>query len=196
MKLSIIIPCYNEEKTIEEIIKRIHKYSKIRNKEIIVIDDGSNDKTKSILKNTKLHIDKIVFHKKNLGKGAAIKTGLKYVNGNIIIIQDADLEYHPKDYKKLIKPILNKNYLVVYGSRVLNVKNRYLVKKGFYSLSRIFFNHILTVFSNLINFQSLTDAHTCYKVFKKIFLKKLNLNTKILVFVQKSQQSCQIIKLK
>ncbi len=173
MKLSIIIPCYNEEKTIEEIIRRIHKYSKITNKEIIVIDDGSNDRTKLILRSTTYKIDKIIFHKKNLGKGAAIKTGLKYVSGKIIIIQDADLEYHPKDYKKLIKPILSKNYLVVYGSRVLNLKNRYLVNKGFYSLSRIFFNHILTIFSNLINFQNLTDAHTCYKVFYKDIFQKI-----------------------
>mgnify|MGYP002034287381 FL=1 len=116
---------------------------------------------------------KIISHKKNLGKGAAIKSGKKKVTGDIVIIQDADLEYDPKDYKKLIKPFIEKNAVVVYGSRVLG-KKRYELK-SFTSISRAFFNHALTILSNLINNQKLTDAHTCYKVFSSELFKKIKL---------------------
>ena len=109
-------------------------------------------------------------HKKNQGKGAAIQTAQKHVKGKYVIIQDADLEYNPRDYFKLIKPIKEKNFMVVYGSRVLN-KKRYGAK-GFTSKARILGNHILTIFSNILNNQNLTDAHTCYKVFSsKVFNK-------------------------
>ena len=103
--------------------------------------------------------------KKNIGKGGAIKTAKKISNGQIIIIQDSDLEYNPQDYTKLIQPIKNKNFEVVYGSRVLG-RNRYQ-SNNFTSLFRVFANHILTIISNIINNQNLTDAHTCYKVFSK-----------------------------
>ena len=175
MKLSVIIPCYNEKRTIEKIIDKIYKFSNIKNKEIIFVDDGSTDGTREILKKLKYRIKKTIFLKKNFGKGKAIRVGLKHISGQIVLIQDADLEYHPKDYKKLIKPILNKEFLVVYGSRVLSQKNRYSFKNGFYSMFRIFFNHILTLFSNLVNFQNLTDAHTCYKVFNKSVLNRFKL---------------------
>ena len=160
--LSIIIPVFNEKNTILEIIKKIEAIKDI-DKEIIIVDDCSNDGTKEILKKLVGLNYKILFHEKNLGKGAAIKTAKKYTTGDIIIIQDADLEYDPQDYRKLIKPILNNDFKVVYGSRVLG-KNRYFVK-NFSSVYRIFFNHILTIFSNFINNQNLTDAHTCYKTF-------------------------------
>lgn len=175
MKLSIIIPCYNEEKTIKEIIKRIFLYSKIKKKEIIIVDDGSTDGTKKILKKLKHKIIKVIYHKKNSGKGKAIQTALKHITGKIVLIQDADLEYHPKDYQKLVKPIKEKKYLVVYGSRVLFSKNRYNFKSGFYSLFRILMNHILTIFSNILNSQKLTDAHTCYKVFNVKILNNISL---------------------
>lgn len=173
MKLSIIIPVFNEINTIETIVDKINDLQSL-NKEIIIVDDFSNDGTTSLLKNVvykKVHI--IVHHEKNLGKGAAIKSAKGLVSGDIVIIQDADLEYDPKDYYNLIKPIQDKQYKVVYGSRVLG-RNRYL-QDNFTSLYRIFFNHFLTFLSNLLNKQSLTDAHTCYKVFSRDIFDSINL---------------------
>ena len=167
-KLSIIIPVYNEKNTIEKILNKIHRLRDIK-KQIIVVDDASNDGSINILKKNKNKITKLIYHKKNLGKGAAIKSAQKFVKGNIVVIQDADLEYDPVDYYKLLR-FVNKGYKVVYGSRVLG-KNRYLLK-NFSSISRIFFNHILTIISNLLNNQRLTDAHTCYKMFTSdVFLR-------------------------
>lgn len=177
-KLSIIIPCYNEVKTIEKVLDRIDKYLslyQITNYEIIVVDDYSVDGSKEKLeKYPKGHNIKIFFHKKNLGKGAAIKTASKALKGDIVIIQDADLEYDPKDYYKLLKPFKDKNVKVVYGSRVLN-KNRYSFKLSLAANFRAFSNYVLTAFSNIANRQNLTDAHTCYKVFRINVFKQLNL---------------------
>ena len=172
--LTIIIPCYNEKKTIIEIINQIKKLKRIK-KQIILIDDGSSDGTKQLIK-TKLQnkVDKIIFHKFNKGKGAAIISSIKYIKGNLVIIQDADLEYNPKDYVKLIKPFSNNKTKVVYGSRVLGRKKNIniLNLNDFSKNFRIFGNFILTKISNFINNQSLTDVHTCYKIFRKdIFLK-------------------------
>jgi glycosyltransferase involved in cell wall biosynthesis len=173
MKISIIIPVYNEEATIEKIFLKILAL-KLKKKQIIIVDDCSVDQTKKILKkNIFLKADKIIFHKKNSGKGAAIRSAKKYLKGDIVIIQDADLEYNPRDYRKLVKPIIRNKFNVVYGSRVLG-RPRYN-SKGFISLSRIFFNHVLTIISNIINNQNLTDAHTCYKVFSAKLFKKLTL---------------------
>ncbi len=172
-KVSIIIPCFNEKKTLKSLILKIHKQKNIK-KEIILVDDFSTDGTRELIKNFKNKLlSKILLHSKNKGKGACIKTAKKYIKGDIVIIQDADLEYNPKDYSKLIKPILEKKYQVVYGSRVLG-KYRYTLNT-FSSIYRIFFNHMLTIFSNLINNQKLTDAHTCYKVFSKDVFKKIHL---------------------
>ena len=171
MKLSVIIPVFNEINTIEQIIKRVKK-QEIKKLQIIIVDDFSSDGTREILKNKIYkYVDKIIYHKKNKGKGAAIKTAQNFISGTIVIIQDADLEYSPKDYKKLITPIILKETKVVYGSRVKK-NNRYNSTK-FTSLYRIFFNHILTIFSNLLNNQKLTDAHTCYKVFDAKLFKNL-----------------------
>ena len=174
MIISIIIPAYNEEKTIKKIISKILSI-KLYTKQIIIVDDCSTDNTKKILNKyfSKKNI-RLIHHKKNLGKGAAIQSAQKYVKGDVVIIQDADLEYDPNDYKKLIQPIINKESKVVYGSRVLGRKNRYNAV-GFLSVSRIFFNHILTLFSNILNNQNLTDAHTCYKIFCGKVFKKLKL---------------------
>ena len=114
MNLSIIIPCFNEEKTILNILEAVNK-SPVKNKEIIVINDCSTDQTKFLLEKSTLKIDKIVHHDVNKGKGASIRTGIKYAKGEIVIIQDADLEYDPNEYPKLIKPILDGNADVVYG---------------------------------------------------------------------------------
>ena len=173
MLVSIIIPCFNEIKTIEEIITKILAQKSI-NKEIILINDGSTDGTKELIENrlnAKCNIT--IHHKTNLGKGAAIKSGIKKAKGEIILIQDADLEYDPSDYKKIIEQIISKKKLIIYGSRVLN-KKRYK-NKNFTSIYRIFFNHILTVISNIINNQKLTDAHTCYKAFHKTVINQITL---------------------
>ncbi len=173
MKLSIIIPCFNEVQTIEEIIKKIHLVQGI-NKEIILVDDYSNDGSRELIQ-TKLKnkIDTLILNEKNYGKGYSIIQAKKKITGDIVIIQDADLEYDPNDYKKLIDPIVNNRSNVVYGSRVLG-NNRYSSKK-FSSIYRIFFNHILTVLSNILNSQNLTDAHTCYKVIKRDVFDKIYL---------------------
>jgi len=176
-KLSIVIPCYNEKQTIEIILKKViqslQKYEFL-NYEVLIIDDHSKDGTIEILKKISQQ-DRInvYFHDRNLGKGAAIQTALKYFTGDIIIIQDADLEYDPNDYYNLIEPIINQSVKVVYGSRVLD-KDRY-TSKAFTSLFRIFCNHMLTILSNRINFQKLTDAHTCYKVFRADIFNKITL---------------------
>jgi glycosyltransferase involved in cell wall biosynthesis len=173
MKLSIIIPVFNEINTIETIVDKINDLQSL-NKEIIIVDDFSNDGTSSLLKNVIYKkVSRIIYHKKNLGKGAAISSAKNFVTGDIIIIQDADLEYDPKDYYNLIKPIKDKQCKVVYGSRVLG-RNRYL-QDNFISFYRIFFNHFLTLLSNLLNRQSLTDAHTCYKVFSRDIFDSINL---------------------
>ena len=172
MILSIIIPVFNERNTILELLNKIEKIRSIE-KEVIIVDDCSTDGTKEILLNLNNPIYKIFFYERNTGKGGAIKTAKNYVSGQIIIIQDADLEYDPNDYKKVIDPIKSKEFDVVYGSRVLG-KNRYSLK-NFSSVYRIFFNHLLTVISNIFNSQNLTDAHTCYKAFKSEVFNSINL---------------------
>ena len=169
--LTIIVPAYNEKKSISKIIDQINEKI-IYTKQIIVIDDFSNDGTRDVIQNLS-NIDEIVFHQRNMGKGAAIKSAIPFIKGDIVAIQDADLEYDPEDLNKLAKEILNQKTNVAYGSRVLN-KKRY-GNNNFISNFRIFGNHILTILSNLFNSQQLTDAHTCYKVFKREIFLKLNL---------------------
>ena len=178
--LSIIIPCFNEKKTILRLINQIKKLKKIK-KQIILVDDGSKDGTKELIKkNLTKKIDKIIFHKKNRGKGAAIISSLKFIKGNLVIIQDADLEYNPRDYYKLLKPFFNKKIKVVYGSRVLGRKKKIQLFniKEFNKNFRIFGNYILTKLSNIINNQSLTDVHTCYKIFRKNTILELKIKEK------------------
>lgn len=170
-KVTIIIPVFNERNYIEKIITKIKKNIFFK-KQIIIIDDCSNDGTREIIKKIK-NIDKIIFHKKNMGKGAAIKSAVPFIEGDIVAIQDADLEYNPKDLNKLIKIMKLKEYNVIYGSRVMN-KKRYN-NNNFLSNYRVLGNHILTNISNFFNNQKLTDAHTCYKIFKSDVFFKLNL---------------------
>jgi len=173
-KLTIIIPVYNEIKTIERILTKIYKLKDLK-KEIIVINDASTDGTKEVLQKNKKKITYLVNHKKNQGKGAAIQTAQKLVKGDVVIIQDGDLEYEPSDYYKLLKEIYNGNE-VVYGSRVLG-KKRYLTH-NFSSVMRVFYNHALTIISNTLNNQDLTDAHTCYKMFTSSVFLKIKLKEK------------------
>jgi len=171
MKLSIIIPCYNEEKTIEEIINRIHQQTDIH-KEIIVVDDCSIDNTKRILEERILNkIDKLIINSKNYGKGYSVKKGIKYANNDIILIQDADLEYDPRDYKKLLEPIKNSLADVVYGSRFIGTNQR-RVLYFWHTIG----NKFLTLLSNMFSNLNLTDMEVGYKVFKTNVLKDMELN--------------------
>jgi len=180
IKVSFIIPCYNEIKTIEKIINKIINLKNIR-KEIIVVDDFSSDGSKDIIKKfEKKKLLKAIYNKKNYGKGYCIISAKKKITGDIVVIQDADLEYNPKDILKLIKPIINSSFKVVYGSRILG-KRYFQNLENFSHWIRILGNLFLTFFSNIINKQNLTDAHTCYKVvevslFKSIDLKEKNFN--------------------
>ncbi len=165
--LSIIIPCFNEKSTIEEIIEQIKKV-KIK-KEIIIVDGGSTDGTKELLKEKiEKKVNKVIYTK-TVGKGQAVSKGIKSATGDIIIIQDADLEYDPKDYKKVIEPILKDEADVVYGSRFLEKNNNTGYKKNYIA------NRFLTKLSNFYNHLGLTDMETCYKAFKKDVFKKIKI---------------------
>lgn len=170
--LSIIIPCFNEEKTIEKILIKILKQRQI-NKQIILVDDKSSDNSIKIIQKLKKKINKIILHNRNKGKGACIQSAKKFVKGDAVIIQDADLEYSPSDYKKLIEPIFNNRFKVVYGSRVLGRSKKNLQKIFFSPNLRVIGNYILTKISNFFNKQNLSDAHTCYKVFDAKLFKSL-----------------------
>ena len=156
-KLSIIIPCYNEENNIEIILNKLNDV-KLNNieKEIIEIDDWYK-------------VSMILLHEENKGKGAALRTGIKHATGDYIIIQDADLEYNPDEYNNLLKPLINNECDVVYGSRF---KNK-VYDKGY--LANKLANRFLTSFSNLFTHYKLTDMETCYKVFKSSVIKKIEL---------------------
>jgi glycosyltransferase involved in cell wall biosynthesis len=168
VKVSVIIPVYNERKTIIEIIKRI-KEIKI-NKEIIIVDDFSTDGTRDILNTIKDPEIKVVYHDKNYGKGHAIRTAIKNVSGDIVIIQDADLEYDPEDYYVLVKPIIDKKANVVYGTRFPKGRSHPSILNPFFLA-----NKILTTAANILFFMHITDEPTCYKVFRADAIKSLNL---------------------
>ena len=181
-KLSIIIPCFNEKKTIEKILARadqsLKKYN-ILNYEILIVDDSSNDGTIEILKNlTKNDKIKVCFHEINLGKGAAIHTGLKYATGDITIIQDADLEYDPLDYEKLLRPFFEANADIVYGSRFLGGGKYVRIHFFWHYLA----NKILTFICNLFVNLNLSDMETGYKVFKTSALKSIELKEQTFSF--------------
>ena len=196
--LTIIVPVYNEKKFIRVLLKKLIKIIKIK-KQIIIIDDGSSDGTTQILKKEFLNnksISKIIFHKKNSGKGSAIRSAQRFIKGDFVVIQDADLEYNPKDIIKIYNFIKKNQIDVVYGSRVLN-KNKYQNTKNFTHLVRIWGNVFLTLVSNLINNQNLTDAHTCYKMIRARIFKKLNLRENGFAFCPEvttklSKMNCKI----
>ena len=170
IKISIIVPCYNEEKYISEVLKNINKQRKKYNLEIIVINDGSQDNTNKILRKKKKLINKIITKKKNEGKGSAIKTGLNYVTGEYTLIQDADLEYSPQDYEKIFNPIFKYNADVVYGSRFISNEPRRII----YFKNELA-NKCLTYISNIVSGLNLSDIEVGYKVFRTSILKSLNL---------------------
>mgnify|MGYP006135809251 CR=1 FL=1 len=169
MKISIIIACYNEINTIEKIVGKIlleKKYAL----EIIIIDDMSTDGSRNLLDNIKDKFDILILNPKNYGKGYSIRKGIERASGDIILIQDADLEYDPSDYEKLIKPIIDNNADVVYGSRFIG-SNEKRVLFFWHSLG----NKVLTLFSNMLTNLNLTDMECGYKVFRSKILKDITL---------------------
>jgi len=175
MKLSIIIPAYNEEKTISSIISKVKKSKTLGlSKEIIVVDDYSADNTGKILKKLKDKSIITIHHAKNMGKGAAIRTGLLRATGDVILIQDADLEYDPKEYPRLLEPILSGESKVVYGSRFEKISKNL---KSMYKL-HYFGNLFLTVATNVLYGVRIKDMETGYKVFRKEAIKNINLRAR------------------
>ena len=171
MRLSVVIPVYNEEVTIKEIVSRVQALE--REKEIVIVDDGSTDGTAEILKEIDNQNEDItvLFHEKNRGKGAVLQTGFATVSGDIIIIQDADLEYDPRDYEVLLVPILDGRADVVYGSRFLGGPHRVLYFWHYVG------NRFLTLLSDAFSNLNLTDMETCYKVFKKEVINEITLRS-------------------
>ena len=170
MKVSIIIPCFNEENTIFNIIHSVRKNIN-QNDEIIVIDDCSFDKTREILKkDLSKNIDCLIFNEKNYGKGYSIRKGIEKAKGEIVLIQDADLEYDPTDYPKLLRPIKEDFADVVYGSRFIGSEE----KRVLYFWHMIG-NKFLTLLSNMFTNLNLTDMEVCYKVFKTKVIKDIKL---------------------
>lgn len=168
-EISVIIPVYNEKNTILEIIKKVKAVN--ISKEIIIVDDYSKDGTREILKKLNDKEIKVLFHEKNYGKGHALRTGIDKVNGEIIIVQDADLEYNPNDYPKLIKPIQEGKTKVVYGTRFPKNKKSPSIFKNKFFLA----NKLLTMTSNILYNANITDEPTCYKIFNSEVLKNINL---------------------
>jgi glycosyltransferase involved in cell wall biosynthesis len=169
MKLSVIIPVYNEVKTIQEILRRVNATGLVD--EIVVVDDGSNDGSREVLQqlNGKDKI-KIVYHERNQGKGKAVRTGIQNASGDLILIQDADLEYDPREYPNLLRPIQEGIADVVYGSRFLGAGRRPVL---FWNMVA---NRILTFTTNILYNNILTDMETGYKLFRKQVVKDIPLH--------------------
>jgi glycosyltransferase involved in cell wall biosynthesis len=170
MKLSVVIPCYNEAKTIRQIVDRV-RAAPVPDLEIIVVDDGSNDGTPDVLRREIVPlVTRIIYHETNRGKGAALRTGFAAATGDIVLVQDADLEYDPQEYPRLIKPIVDGRADVVYGSRFMGSDAHRVVY--FWHMVG---NKLLTLCSNMLTNLNLTDMETCYKVFRRGVLEKITI---------------------
>jgi len=170
MKLSIVIPCYNEASTIKAVVERV-KSAPLTDKEIIIIDDASTDGSREILKQEiEPIVDKVVYHKENMGKGAALRSGFKEVNGDIVVIQDADLEYDPNEFSLLIAPIQAGKADVVYGSR-FSGSGPHRVLYFWHMVG----NRTLTLLSNMLTNLNLTDIETCYKMFRREVIQSIEI---------------------
>jgi len=168
--VSIVIPCFNELETIELIIDAVLA-SPVPNKEVIVVDDCSTDGTRDVLlEKIEPRIDQLIFHERNRGKGAALRTGFKAATGDIVLIQDADLEYDPRDYEKLLAPIVEGRADVVFGSRFAGGESH----RVFYFWHSIV-NRLLTLMSNMLTDLNLTDMEVCYKVFRREIIDQIKI---------------------
>lgn len=169
MKLSIIIPCYNESGTIESLLQAV-RASPVADKEIVIVDDGSTDGTRDFLDTINDPSIRIVLHQRNQGKGAALRTGFQNITGDICIVQDADLEYDPQEYPLVIGPIVEGKADVVYGSRFQGGRPHRVV----YFWHRIG-NSMLTTLSNMFTDLNLTDMETCYKAFRREVIQSIHI---------------------
>lgn len=170
MKLTVIIPCYNEAATIEKIVNAVIE-APYSDKEIIVVDDCSNDGTREVLKNKiESRVSLVIYQPENRGKGAAVREGIKKTSGDVVIIQDADLEYDPREYPKIIKPIEDDKADVVFGSRFMGGEPHRVV----YFWHRVG-NGLITLVSNMLTNLNLTDIETCYKAFRKGIIQAIKI---------------------
>lgn len=169
MKLSVVIPCYNEERTIRDLVEAVRR-SPLEPKEIIIVDDCSRDGTRAILQ-TQIAplVQRILYHEVNQGKGAALRTGIRHATGDLVIIQDADLEYDPDDYVRLVQPILEDRADVVFGSRFLGARPPRMLFRQWFA------NTLLTWLSNRFTGLRVTDMETCYKVFRRELIQGIRI---------------------
>ena len=169
MKLSIVIPCYNEQHTIASLVAAVNA-APYPDKEIIIVDDCSRDGTHAELEKLKDQVSQIVYHKVNQGKGAALRTGFQHATGDVVIIQDADLEYDPSEYPLVLEPLLDDRADVVFGSRFLSGRP-HRVLYFWHSLG----NRFLTLMSNMFTDLNLTDMETCYKCFRREVIQAIDI---------------------
>ena len=170
MKLSIVIPCYNEARTIRTIVDRV-RAAPVEEKEIIIVDDCSRDGTRDLLR-TEIAplVDQVIYHANNMGKGAALRTGFAAATGDMVIVQDADLEYDPEEYPLLMKPVLDGKADVVFGSRFQG-GGAHRVVYFWHTMG----NKLLTLLSNMFTNLNLTDMETCYKLFRREVIQKIHI---------------------